>query len=123
MIPPASCEPKRRVVTRAALQGTNDADTVAWNSGLAAGILQVLYERGLNVPSDISVIGYDDSMAQFLSPALSSIAQPYLAIGDSVMAYVEEAVGQDTSSAKTRERSVSTSLVLRDSIGPVPGSS
>ncbi|MGO4569600.1 LacI family DNA-binding transcriptional regulator [Rhizobium sp. 2YAF20] len=95
---------------------------IAGSDILAAGILQVLYERGLNVPSDISVIGYDDSMAQFLSPALSSIAQPYRAIGDSVMEFVEEAVGQDTGSAKIRERSVSTSLVLRNSIGPAPGS-
>jgi DNA-binding LacI/PurR family transcriptional regulator len=48
---------------------------------LAAGALQAIYRAGLTVPDDISVIGFDDSIAEFLSPALTSIAQPVADLG------------------------------------------
>ncbi len=63
-------------MTLAACKVTNDADTVAWNSGLAAGILQVLYERGLNVPLRTSPsLATMTSITQFLSPC-SGIRSP-----------------------------------------------
>lgn len=56
---------------------------------LAAGVLQALYARRIRVPDDISVIGYDDSMAACLSPPLTTIAQPYTAIAYAALDILE----------------------------------
>ncbi|TCA47809.1 LacI family transcriptional regulator [Rhizobium leguminosarum bv. viciae] len=83
---------------------------------LAAGVLQALYERAIRVPEEVSVIGYDDSFAQFLSPPLTSIAQPYDAIGQAVMTLVETAQAMPADAIAQRMR-VGTQLVSRASIG------
>jgi DNA-binding LacI/PurR family transcriptional regulator len=43
---------------------------------LAAGALQCLYDARLLVPDDISIIGYDNTLASMSSPPISSIALP-----------------------------------------------
>lgn len=48
---------------------------------LAAGALQALYERSLHVPRDISLIGFDDTLAAHLTPELSTVALPMRDIG------------------------------------------
>ncbi|RUT30586.1 LacI family transcriptional regulator [Paenibacillus zeisoli] len=48
----------------------------AAGDNLAVGAIQAIRERGLRVPEDISIIGFDDiEMAQFLTPALTTIRQ------------------------------------------------
>jgi LacI family transcriptional regulator len=49
---------------------------------LAAGTLQVLYRAGLSVPQDISVIGFDDTLAADLTPPLTTVAQPMSKLGE-----------------------------------------
>ncbi|MFP5077714.1 LacI family DNA-binding transcriptional regulator [Rhizobium sp. YIM 134829] len=92
---------------------------IAGSDILAAGILQAIYARGLRVPDDISIIGYDDSIAQFLSPPTSSIAQPYSAIGDAVVGFVEDVVADDAREI-VREKRVTTALIARQSVGAAP---
>lgn len=48
---------------------------------LAAGALQAIGEAGLSVPDDISVVGYDDTLAFNLNPPLTTVAQPTGDIG------------------------------------------
>jgi LacI family transcriptional regulator len=49
----------------------------AGNDVSAVGVYQALYRAGLNVPQDISVVGYDDiELAQYLTPPLTTIHQP-----------------------------------------------
>ncbi len=43
---------------------------------LAAGVLQTLGAHGLSVPEDMSLIGFDDSVASLLTPPLHSITRP-----------------------------------------------
>jgi DNA-binding LacI/PurR family transcriptional regulator len=54
-----------------------EVDAVFANSDLIAlGAVNAIRERGLRVPEDISVIGYDDiSLAQYCSPPLTTIRQ------------------------------------------------
>ncbi len=66
------------------------------------------------MPDDISVIGYDDSIARLLAPPLTSIAQPYHAIGEEVMRLIEKSTSDDEVSA-----SVATTLIERSSVGRV----
>ncbi len=80
---------------------------------LAASALQAISEAGLSVPRDISIIGYDDSVAEILTPALSSIAQPIQELGRNAVDLALQAI--DDPSLEDRIVSTSTSLVLRES--------
>lgn len=50
---------------------------IAFDDLMAAGALQGLHERGLNVPRDVALVGFDDvALASLVTPALSTVAQP-----------------------------------------------
>jgi LacI family transcriptional regulator len=54
----------------------------AFNDVSAIGAMKALHEAGLNVPRDVSLIGFDDIMAAaFQSPALTTIRQPLVQMG------------------------------------------
>jgi len=49
---------------------------------MAIGILRALHERGLRVPDDVSVTGFDDiDLAAFTLPPLTTVRQDTDAIG------------------------------------------
>lgn len=48
---------------------------------LAAGALQTLYIDGIQVPADVSVVGFDDTFAAYLAPALTTVVQPMFEMG------------------------------------------
>lgn len=48
---------------------------------LAAGALQAIYRHNLRVPEDISVVGFDDTYAPYLTPPLTTVRQPMFEIG------------------------------------------
>lgn len=55
----------------------------AANDESAYGAMQALYQRGLSIPSDIAVIGFDDlPMSSYVIPPLSTINQPFENIGE-----------------------------------------
>jgi sigma-B regulation protein RsbU (phosphoserine phosphatase) len=50
---------------------------VAANDWMATGALELLQERGVRVPQDVSLVGFDDiDRASFMSPPLTTIRQP-----------------------------------------------
>ncbi|TQQ02425.1 LacI family DNA-binding transcriptional regulator [Vibrio cholerae] len=52
------------------------------NDMMAMGVIQAASQRGLRVPDDLSLIGYDDvHIAKFMTPALTSIHQPKYRLG------------------------------------------
>jgi len=84
---------------------------------LATGVLQSLYRMGKRVPRDVSVVGFDDTIAAYLAPELTTVAQPLAALGrhgfDMALAAIE---GRET----PEEIVLETSLVIRNSTGPSP---
>ena len=53
---------------------------VAGNDNQAFGVLQALGERGLRAPGDLSVVGFDDVIAAWAAPPLTTIRQPLAAM-------------------------------------------
>ena len=54
----------------------------ACNDMMAVGAVAAIQERGLRVPQDVSVIGYDDiPLASYTNPRLTTIAQPARELG------------------------------------------
>ena len=52
------------------------------NDRMAVGTFEALKERGLRIPEDVSVLGFDDmELAKHLRPALSTMALPHYEMG------------------------------------------
>jgi DNA-binding LacI/PurR family transcriptional regulator len=77
---------------------------------LALGVMRAAQERGIRVPQDLSVVGYDD-IAAAGTAKLTSVHQPHAAKG-------EEAVRLLTTGGD--DVLLPTNLVVRASSGPVP---
>jgi LacI family transcriptional regulator, repressor for deo operon, udp, cdd, tsx, nupC, and nupG len=59
----------------------------AANDAMGIGAIKVLRAHGLDVPGDVSVMGFDDiEFAQYVEPPLSTIHQPRRDIGRAAMA-------------------------------------
>jgi len=58
----------------------------AGNDAMALGAMKALSEAGLNVPRDISLVGFDDlPESEFLTPGLTTAKQDFLAVGDQAL--------------------------------------
>lgn len=86
---------------------------------MALGVIRTIRSRGMRVPDDISVIGFDDSpLIAFTDPPLTSVRQPVAALGHAaVSALVAEIAGGTPSRT---EMLFHPELVVRDSTGPAP---
>jgi DNA-binding LacI/PurR family transcriptional regulator len=69
--------------TKKFLGGDNPPTAImAANDLMAIGAMKAIQERGLDVPSDISVMGYDDiDIASLCTPALTTVRQPKYEMG------------------------------------------
>lgn len=86
----------------------------------AAGALQAIYEAGLRVPADISVVGFDNTYAPYLAPQLTTVVQPMLEIGHTAARIVIETLAHEEPPLSLRTETLSTSLLVRASTGPAP---
>jgi DNA-binding LacI/PurR family transcriptional regulator len=82
---------------------------------LAAGALQALHERGLRVPADMSIIGYDNIMAEILNPPITSIAQPIRELGRNAVTLALAAIADPN--APPQKLVAETKLMIRQSTG------
>lgn len=53
----------------------------AGNDDMASGVLSAAHRRGLVVPQDLSVVGFDDTIAGSVWPELTTVRQPISEIG------------------------------------------
>jgi LacI family transcriptional regulator len=54
----------------------------AFNDQLAIGAMQMALERGLQLPRDLSIVGFDDTAeAELVTPALTTVRQPLAEMG------------------------------------------
>ena len=83
---------------------------------LACGALQAIHERGLRVPHDISVVGFDDTFAAFLTPSLTTLQQPMLEIGQTAARLAIRSLEGKSGNPQEVEQ-LSTRLVIRESTG------
>jgi LacI family transcriptional regulator len=92
--------------------------------GVATGCMEALAEAGLRVPDDISVAGFDDTLAARTTvPQLATVRQPLRAMGsravDVLMATLQRPLGPG-SAAQPTPIVFPVYLVLRASVGTAP---
>ncbi|MEV6299511.1 LacI family DNA-binding transcriptional regulator [Actinoplanes sp. NPDC051861] len=91
---------------------------VAFNDKMAVGALRAAAERGLRVPEDLSVAGFDDSeLAEACHPQLTTVRQPLGEMGRMAVNLLLRMLGAHRLDALHVE--LATELVVRDSTGPV----
>lgn len=92
----------------------------AFNDEMAVGALQAARERGLRVPEDLSIVGFDDaSFASYTTPALTTVRQPLRELGRAGVDLLFRQLRGQVIEARRIE--LSTRLIVRASTAPVPG--
>src|SRR5713226_6344900 len=90
----------------------------AYNDISAIGAIRAFEEAGLQVPRDISVVGFDDiPVAAFHYPSLTTVRQPLRRMGEiAVEVLVARIEGEKE---YKREIAVQPEIVVRESTGPL----
>ena len=97
----------------------------ASNDDMAAATMAVAHRRGLDVPGDLSVTGFDDTpLATTVWPELTTVRQPIAEMArEAVLLLVEQIRGRRAGTApQVVHRMLKFTLVKRDSSAP-PGAS
>jgi DNA-binding LacI/PurR family transcriptional regulator len=93
---------------------------VAYNDEIAVGVVNRLADRGIRVPDDISVVGFDDTqLAAIVTPRLTTVRIPAVDAGTAAVEMLLDLVrGHDARLRSPRE--IPAELVVRSSTGPAP---
>ena len=88
----------------------------AASDDMALEIIAVILERGLKVPENISVIGFDDNPIALYGPiALTTIRQPLFEMAEQAVRYLHQLMSGKRSRVK---KVLSPQLVIRESCAP-----
>jgi LacI family transcriptional regulator len=83
----------------------------------AFGLYEAARQRGLRVPQDLSVIGFDDlPVARWVSPPLTTVRQPLAEMGRAAAQMLDDLI--DGLPLHTNRVELSTELIVRESTGP-----
>ncbi len=86
---------------------------------MALGAIRTIRQRGLRVPEDVSVVGYDDSrLIAFTDPPLTTVRQAVNAMGTAAVQALLD--GINGTPAPQDEFVFRPELVVRSSTGPAP---
>jgi LacI family transcriptional regulator len=90
---------------------------VGFNDKAAVGALQAAAERGLRVPEDLSVAGFDDiDLSRATRPMLTTVRQPLQELGRMAVTLLVRLLDRHELEALHVE--LATELVIRESTGP-----
>jgi LacI family transcriptional regulator len=83
---------------------------------LAIGAMRALQERGLQVPTEIALIGYNDlDLAALVKPPLTTVAAPILELGATAMQMLQQLIAGEL--IEKPQITLPTKLVIRETCG------
>jgi LacI family transcriptional regulator len=83
----------------------------------AFGLYEAARQRGLRVPQDLSVVGFDDlPVARWVSPPLTTVRQPLAEMGRAAAQMLDDLI--DGLPLRTNRVELSTELIVRESTAP-----
>ena len=83
----------------------------------ALGVYEAARQRGLRIPQDVSVVGFDDlPVARWVSPPLTTVRQPLAEMGRVAAEVLGDLI--DGVPPRSRRLELSTELIVRESTAP-----
>ncbi|AXK56715.1 MULTISPECIES: LacI family DNA-binding transcriptional regulator [Pseudomonas] len=90
----------------------------AANDMMGIGVLRAAAERNIRVPSELSVIGFDDIlMSRYVYPALTTVGQSILQLGETAAELLLRRIA--ARELPVDQRIVTPNIVLRESTAPL----
>jgi LacI family transcriptional regulator len=91
----------------------------AFNDNIAIGAIQAARARGIRVPEELSIVGFDDiEHATIVTPALTTVRQPLAEMGRTAVSLLMRLL--EGQRFETLHVELATRLVVRDSTAPPP---
>jgi LacI family transcriptional regulator len=100
------------------LLGSNNQPTaiVCSNDMTAIGVMREAYDQGISIPSDVSVVGFDDiRLAQFITPPLTTVQMSQKELAQIAFRALLNEIGRESPSTQKSEYELNTNLILRRS--------
>lgn len=104
------------------LADENDVTAVfAANDEMAIGVISALRDRGLAVPEQVSIVGYDDTpVAAYIDPPLTTVRQDFVAAAKAGFSQLLEEIEGKSIEDRPRARPLPVQLTVRQSTLPPP---
>ena len=91
------------------------------NDVTAIGVMRGAFELGLDVPRDLSVVGFDDNqIAQFATPPLTTVQMSYVEVANVAFRALLDAVEDQCNGSSREVCAIQSNLVLRCSTNLAP---
>ena len=92
------CEGGYEAFNKMVAKGPLPSALFVCNDMMAMGVINAANEKGIQIPEELSIIGYDDiHIAKFMSPSLTTIHQPKYRLGKAaVEALLKKLEGEST---------------------------
>jgi LacI family transcriptional regulator, galactose operon repressor len=112
-----------RVIERLLASGQALPEAIACaNDQTALGVVHALIQRGIDVPRDVAVTGFDDiPVARHVRPQLTTVRQPIQELGATAFEILYSMIGNG--GASRRDVILPTRLIRRESCGCPPAHS
>lgn len=118
-------ESARQEAHRLLSRSPRPSAVVALGNLIALGVLHAARDLGLRVPDNLSLVSFDDQpWAEWISPPLTTVAQPVEELGtramelffDQVQANREEGSPENTKEARNQQLTLPMTLIERNSV-------
>jgi LacI family transcriptional regulator len=98
-------------------QSSRPTAIVASNDKVAIALMQTAQELGVDVPNDISIVGFDDiPMASLVSPALTTIRTDISAMGRIAATMLLDKIKASNNLSKGELKVLMPKLIMRSSL-------
>lgn len=93
----------------------------AGNDQMALGLLHVAHERGIAIPGDVAVVGFDGlDEGEYFSPALTTVRQPLRELGQLAVAELLETIEDHGGRQRVHALTLAPELIVRASAPALP---
>lgn len=101
------------------VQASGATAVIAYNDLLGIGLMRKAQDAGLNIPQDLSIVGFDDIFgSELTTPAMTTIKSPLLEAGELATRKLLSTLNDDE---PVKSKQLTTKFLLRGSTAPIKG--